>query len=362
MNREEIQEAAVKATEGRKRCGLGISMGVGKTLIGLMHMEKNTLPLQSKLVVGPTKAILNSWKAEAEKFNKTHLLVNTTFVIYRSLCKLNPADYDFIYFDEMHNLLDSHRPFLSNSKAVILGLSGTPPKSNSSEKGRMVAEFCPIVYTYLFDTAVDDNILNDYHIFVHQLSMSTENNYLVTTKNKSWYASEVKNYNYWTEKIAEGGSPKTMQIFRIMRMKAMMEYPSKEVYTKALMKHIKDKCIIFANTMKQADRLCEHSYHSDNPNSETNLKLFEEDKILDLSCVLQLSEGKNIPRLKQGIILHAYGNERKASQRIGRMARLNVDDKSTIHVLCYKDSIDVQWVTLALEGFDQTKITWLDCE
>jgi len=35
-----------------------------------------------------------------------------------------------------------------------------------------------------------------------------------------------------------------------------------------------------------------------------------------LSSVMQLSEGVNIPNLKQCIIMHAYGNERKSSQRI----------------------------------------------
>jgi hypothetical protein len=57
--------------------------------------------------------------------------------------------------------------------------------------------------------------------------------------------------------------------------------------------------------------------------------------------------------------MHAYGNERKASQRIGRLLRLNPNDKSTIHVLCYKDTIDEDWVIKALEDYDQTKITWI---
>jgi superfamily II DNA or RNA helicase len=80
--------------------------------------------------------------------------------------------------------------------------------------------------------------------------------------------------------------------------------------------------------------------------------------IKKLSTVLQLSEGVNIPDLKQGIIMHAYGNERKASQRIGRLLRLNPDDKSIIHILCYMNTADEKWVKDALEGFDQSKITW----
>ena len=115
---------------------------------------------------------------------------------------------------------------------------------------------------------------------------------------------------------------------------------------------------MFANTQDQADRLCEYSYHSNNLDSEDNLRLFKEGKIDKLSCVLQLSEGVNIPNLKQGIIMHAYGNERKSAQRIGRLLRLNPDEKAVVHILCYINTIDEKWVKSALEGLDNSKIEW----
>jgi superfamily II DNA or RNA helicase len=140
-----------------------------------------------------------------------------------------------------------------------------------------------------------------------------------------------------------------------------MEYPSKEAYAKLLFNDIvsrNNKCILFANTQEQADRLCKDSYHSNNVDSEENLKQFKEGKINALSCVLQLNEGVNIPNLRQGIIMHAYGNERKAAQRIGRLLRLNPDDQAIVHILCYKNTVDEKWVKDALEFFDQSKIEW----
>ena len=223
----------------------------------------------------------------------------------------------------------------------------------------MVNEFCPIVYTYVTDDAISDNILNDYKIIVHQLKLSTKSNYEVKTKYKSFVTSELGNYNYWTNRIDNSGNGKEAQINRVMRMKAMMEYPSKEKYAKLLSESIKSKCIIFANTQEQADRLCEHSYHSNNPLSEDNLQWFKEGKITKLSCVLQLNEGVNIPNLKCGLILHSYGNERKLKQRLGRLLRLNPDDTATVHILCYKDTVDQNWVEEALEDLDQSKITWI---
>jgi hypothetical protein len=54
--------------------------------------------------------------------------------------------------------------------------------------------------------------------------------------------------------------------------------------------------------------------------------------------------------------MHSYGNEKRASQKIGRALRLNPDDQSRIHVLCYENTVDEKWVESALEGFNQKKI------
>ena len=137
-----------------------------------------------------------------------------------------------------------------------------------------------------------------------------------------------------------------------------MDYGTKEAYAKGLLKNIGQKCLVFANTQKQADRMCSHSYHSGNKKSQDNLELFSDGRIDKMSCVLQLSEGVSIPNLKQGIIMHAYGNERKTAQRIGRLLRLNPTEKATCHILCYKNSQDVKWVNSALSTFDQDKIKY----
>lgn len=360
MTRDEIQQEAIKATEGKSRITLALGTGVGKTLVGLMHMEKNITPLKNVLVVAPTTAIIAEWRTQAHKFKKDRMLSQVTFTTYLSLKKHDPFDFDLLYLDECHNLLDTHREFLENYSGKILGLTGTPPKRDDTEKGRMVNEFCPVGYSYLVDDAVEDSILNDYRIIVHELRLSNVKNIAVKSSKGTFYTTEQANYAYWCSRVDNAGGGKSAQIARVMRMKAMMEYPSKEKYAKLLAESIKTKCLIFGNTQDQAERLCTHSYHSNNPDSKENLLKFKKGEITKLSCVLQLSEGVNIPELKQGIILHAYGNERKSSQRIGRMLRLNPDDTATIHILCFKDTIDEKWVTEALEGFDQSKITWKD--
>lgn len=357
--REQIQKEALDAVENVHRCGLGVSMGVGKTFIGLQHMSKEFDKGARKfLVVAPKLSIFESWKDDAHKFGLEHLLIHIKFSTYLSI-KNQGVDFDCIYLDECHNLLSSHDMHLMFFAGKILGLSGTPPRYKNSEKGEMVQKYCPIVYSYLTDDAIDDHILNDYRITVHLLPLSPYKTFKVSTKNGGGFmTSEKDHYQYWTTRIDKEFSNAAKQKMRIMRMQGLMQYKTKENEVKNILSSLDDKCIIFCNTTEQADRLCDRSYHSKNPDSAQNLEDFKSGKAMCLSSVQQLNEGVNIPNLKYGIILHAYGNERKSSQRIGRLLRLNPEQQSIIHILAYNNTVDVDWVLSALSDLDQEKITW----
>lgn len=354
--REKIQQEALNKALQHNRSSLGISMGVGKTLIGLKHMEANYSVLLKVLVVAPKVSIFQSWKEDAVKFDLEYLLDHITFTTYLSLNK-HQNDYDIVYLDECHSLLFSHEPFLANYDGKILGLTGTPPKRQGTEKAIMVQRYCPVIYTFGVDLATDAKILNDYRIVIHHLDLDkTKNIRKVRKDGREYYTSEESEYQYWTTRLNNALTAKERQICSIMRMRCLMEAPSKVRYAKALMNSIDDKCIVFANTQDQADSLCDYSYHSNNKDSETNLQMFKTGAVDKLSCVMQLNEGVTIPNLKAGIIMHAYGNERKSNQRLGRLLRLNPNDVAYAHILCYKDTVDRMWVNNATSDLDQEKI------
>lgn len=355
----EIQDEALAVSVQHRRSGLAISMGVGKTLIGLRYIDYflQDRPLRV-LVVAPKVSIFTSWREEAEIHGYTHVLDCIEFVTYRSLTKKS-KDYDILILDECHSLLTSHRDFLDFYGGMILGLTGTEPRYKNSEKGSMVSKYCPIRYNYRTDKAVEDTILNDYRIVVHMLELSPKKDLPVKLKNgKVFYTSELESCTYWTRRVIDAQSPKEKQICSIQRMKSMMTYPSKERYAMDLAGYIEEKLLIFCNTKEQAEKLCPHSYHSTNPDNEENLRLFKLGDIMQMSCVLQLNEGVNIPNLKQTIILHAYGNERKSPQRIGRLLRLSPDEMATVHILCYRNTQDEKWIQEALRDLDQDKIQY----
>ncbi len=96
MTRNQIQEEALQALNGKKKAGLAVSVGVGKTLIALKHINSLYTENLTVLVVAPKKSIFQSWKDEAKKHNLEHLLEHISFTTYLSLNKQS-IHYDLVY-------------------------------------------------------------------------------------------------------------------------------------------------------------------------------------------------------------------------------------------------------------------------
>ena len=355
ITRDLVQHQALKEAMQFKRSGLQLATGAGKTKVGLDYIT--VLPDTYKvLVVAPKIDIFKSWIDDAKKFEVEELLDRITFSTYLSITKHNPEEYDILILDEAHSLKATALPFLNSYRGRILGLTGTPPKYLTSEKGQLMMEYYPIKYVFKTDKAVENEILNDYHIFVHYLDLNR--NKTMQTK-QGWMTSERAQYD-WISREIDGAIGNSLMFKTIQRINFLKQFDTKEDYTKNLLEQLdqKEKIIIFANTIDQAERLCKHSHHSKNKNSP--LEAFKTGEITRLSCVEQLSEGVNIPNLKNAIILHSYsGGSPKAQQKFGRMLRLPTDQTATVHILCYRNTVDEKWVSDNLKNYDQNKITYI---
>lgn len=361
MTREDLSQDILKTTLNLLRFSLDLGTGVGKTGILLQHMKRDYHEGISFLVVIPRNSLINNWKKEAVKRDCEFLLKHITFVTYRSL-HLVKLDYDAIYFDEAHNLNKNHHyqaieTLPSNIK--MIAVTGTYFSEEEMYYERFTDLF-PLVYTFGITDAIKAGWLNDFRILIHWVPLSN------SIRVKSFggkYETEVQAYRNINaalnraEKKCEYGK---LQRLRIVRMKLLQGFRSKELYAKEMMKYFQKKAIIFCESTKQADTLCQHSYHSKNKKgiSEKNLELFSSGEIKKLSAVGQLNEGTNIPDLVNIGILHSYSNKKKSSQRIGRGLRLAPDsgEIAYIHILVYQNTIDADWCRNALSDFEKEKI------
>lgn len=371
--REIITKRAIDAIKPWKRGTLAISMGVGKTKIALEHMQlvydkfiKENKNLKI-LVIVPRLKIIDSWKDEIKKWNFEHLESYIEYTTYRSLPK-KENNYDAIYADEIHSLVyKSHDKYLSQHKGFFIGLTGTPPENPKSKKYKMLIRHCPIRFEYDIDDAIKDGIINNYRITIHLLNLDKKENFTVKIKKnkkvvKSWKTSEQKCYEYWENRVLTADYFGEKKKLSLMLMKNMQKFDSKINYTKKIINKNKEKILTFVSEKNQADNLSTYTYYSGNKESENNLKLFKENKINNLIAIDQISEGVTIPKLKSIIITHSYSNSRKTKQKIGRALRLNPKETSNIHILCYKNTVDEDWVKNALKSLDQSKIKYIEID
>ena len=353
----ELQEKTLTIIGKRYNVGVAIGTGGGKTLLGLKHMANLFHDSIAYLVLIPKTSVKEEWVNNAKEHGYEHLLPHITFANYRSINK-QKFDYNWAYLDECHSLKLTHANWMdsfTSNGGKVLGLTGTYPKRG--EKFEMCDTYCPKIFEYDINQAIDEGMLNNYKIYVHMLPL--DNKHTVKKKKKNgghWKTSEQKDNAYWHKSISACDNQGKLKMLRIFRMKAFQSYPSKTEYVKKILKKIDYKTIIFATSQEQADAVSPYSYHSNNKDSDKNLDLFKQDKIYRMSCVEQLSEGKSIKNLKVGIIMHAYANDTKTRQKIGRFLRLSPEETATIHILCYKNTIDEKWVKSALSTFKQHKI------
>lgn len=349
--KDTIREEALQAVNNLKHFTVNLSTGLGKTRFGIYYIKqiKGKKRLFKVLIVCPTNSIKESWINELKLTKNDKLLSCIDFVTYRSLLKTK-KEYDLIIFDEVHNIKITHVPFLfENRSKYLVGLTGTIPQYG--EKKNIIDEYFPVAYEYLLQEAVENNILNNYQVIIHLLPLSYKKDIVVNTKKGTTFkASEYDKYKY--------AAVKSDLIYLISVMKS---FKSKVEYAKNLLSTLKRKSLVFANTQEQADYLTRKSYHSKNKNSLKNLEDFNSGKIIKMSCVEQLSEGVNIKNLKNGIILHSFsGNSPKFRQKLGRLLRLLPDDSCVLHVLCYENTKDSEWLSQNLEYLNPDKIKYYD--
>ena len=139
-------------------------------------------------------------------------------------------------------------------------MTGTPPVDVGSEKGQLVATYCPIVVDYTIDEAVLAGLLNGYRLVVHRLTLRTVRDYIFQTKaGQQYVTSEREYYQYRSGRLAraqagDGSETLPLETLRLLRIQALMDYPTKGHYMRFLADQQTDKVLLFTCTQQQAEQ------------------------------------------------------------------------------------------------------------
>jgi len=361
MTRDQIREKIVNSLPKNPHGLLVISPRFGKSRLAI-DLIKRDKPKKVLWVTPNTKLKKEDIPNEFVKWDCEALLESVEIITYSSLHKVKGEcemvildEYQNITYNNCVNLLDGTLKYKN-----ILGLSGTPPKHN--DKIDILIELhLSELYEMSIEEAVQSKIIADYNITVIKIPLnSKDKNSKAGSKEKPFFTTERANYDYLTQDIenikSTKGSTKVPFFKYLNRMRFIHNVKSKHDYAKKLFNSIKGRTLLFTSSIKLAEDICKDTYHS--KTDQEKLDLFIEGKIDKLACVNAGGTGFTFTNIDNLIVCQTDSN--MSGNSLQKMCRSLVyqgeDYKANILILCCKDTVDEEWVTKSLEGFNPKKI------
>lgn len=346
---------------------MATGVGKSKTAIDAIKSLVAFKPDAKVLIVVPTTKLRDvTWMDEFKEWGAEEIWnANVTKICYASMHKINGEVYDFIVLDEVHNLTEKSAEFFTfNTVSSCMALTATPPE-NTLKQLLLSKLKIELVYQITLDDAVELGVVAPYEITVIQTELdAVRRNVEAGRKDKRFFTTEFKNYEYYAS-IENSEDPnvrmKATKHFYINRMRFIYNLNSKLEAAQWLLQNIipfNRRTLIFCGSIKHAEKLCLHSYHS--KSGTEGYDKFIAMEIDRMSCVEALNEGHNIPEVDIAFIDQLNSNGLDLIQRIGRIIRFRVGHVGRIIILCVKGTVDEKWVRRAVDNLDKTKIRWVE--
>jgi len=381
-----IQEEALSAVERNQGYG-GVYMatGTGKTKVAIDKIARLVAEgYDGKIIIiVPTIKLRDeNWKDEFNKWGKLDLYNDhVTKICYDSMHKLVGGKY-YVVLDEGHNVTESNETFFRDNQITgLLVLTATRPANFHKIDIFKRLEIRP-VYELTMPDSIKLGISSPYEITVITVPMDKVDKYVKSgnaTKGY-FYQTEQEKYNYLAKRALMVGGKLNL----LNRMKFIKVLRSKTRAAVNMLSHIipQDvRTLIFCGGIEQAIEVCDRRYFSKPSCKPTDpidkrdrvariLEHYEKDRGYDdfkagninrLSCVESINEGHNLGDIDCLFIVQLSRQQLHFVQRAGRIRfRPNITGK--IIVLVADGTIDVEWASRAMRGFDHNKIKWVTLE
>jgi len=363
MNKEKdnVQRNAEKELEKNQFKGtIALATGCGKSKVFINIYKR--FPDKKWLLVVPTEELRDeNWKEEFSKWGELPLYEKMNKCCYASLKKEDLSQYDGICFDESHNVTLNNTSNFNHIRqdCFMISLTATPPYEE--DKVAIFKQYFPILYIITLDQAVNLGLISSFKIKVIELNLDNTDKYI---EEKYGKVTELKKYEIINRRINQimYSGRKVPEFLYLQRMHFLYNLKSKEEIAKKIIKTFgnDERILYFCSSIKQAEELCAHVYHSKSSNE--NLKQFKQGKSNKLAVVRAINEGHNIENVDKALIVQLVSNPRETIQRIGRTVRLRDNHQSIIYILCTLNTQDEKWVQNTLLSFDKSIIEYINAK
>lgn len=364
--KEIIQKEAVNALI--KHDGNSIitaATGVGKTKIAIDYIKTLDSDISILLVVPTEKLRDKDWKDEFIKWGAEDIWNrNITRCCYASLNKFHNEMFELIILDELQNITPNNAKYFSqNMYKKIIGLTATLPLEQDKRELLFHLKM-KVVYNVPIEEAVENKLVAPFEITIVEVELDKINMIKKSLPgNRHYFTTEYKEYNRLNNAIDMAKLTqdyKKMERLIFTRMRLIYNSTQKTLIAKHILNNIikkDEKVLIFCGSIKQAEDLCDNSYHS--KSSDKNLERFRKNEILKLSCVNALNEGVNLPNIDVAIITQVNSKERNLVQKIGRIIRYRKNHIGQVYIIVVKNTVDEKWLNTALSNFENISIKTL---
>ena len=339
------------------------------------------------LLIIAERAHKTNWIEEYKKHDCEYLLNNTTIICYASIHKYQTTKWDLIISDEFHHLSSNRLISLFTIEAKkYLFLSATAKKSIKDALYFMYRDLSIATYKISTKEAIDNKILPEPKIIIHELKMDNKkiidqitvrkgNSNIIYCSFKNRFdimkkypkSTIVANCTQWEKYIYLNNRYDYFQKrfgfnnFNTLRAavdrKKYLGECKTEYVQKVIMSEIpkSGRMICFCNSIDQANTLggLNCTIHSKVKNPEKILDHFQSGKINSIYVVEMLREGMNLNNIQYGIIIQLDANELSFIQRSGRIMR---SDNPIIHIVYYKFTRDEEFIKKVYENVDSKYI------
>jgi superfamily II DNA or RNA helicase len=363
-SKDDIQKEIINTIVDSNFKGIILSsVRSGKTRILLTaickHMVKidKTNPFNEKsiLVLYPNVDIKDSWINECDILG---LSLNITYCTFASIEKIKDVKWDYVCIDEAHLLGEENQlpiagEIAKNNKHVIFA-SGTYNKetlSNIKSYTRM-----KLIVNYSTEEAIEDGIVSDFSIFVHQYKLN-DSNYIEFGKTKKWNSTEKKECNRLGNRILKSNGQQKM-FAALDRMRFINSTNSLfNVVNNWIKSNPNERFILFSSSEKTGEKYQLPMFNSKSKDDSV-LKAFQDGSINRLCLIKKASAGVTFPNLSNILITAINSNGENLEQMIGR-SLLDDTEHSNIHIFVSNEAFQQNWLKKSLESINKNKIKYI---
>ena len=325
----------------------------GKCFVGLKHIDDCNY--QKVLWIIPTADFDLLTEIKKLELEKLIPLIKTCH--QKSFPKYYKESWDLIIWDEIQDITKANAELLGQVSCNIIALTGTYPNDKYKKYRLEHIAKLPIIYSFPIDKAIDEKVIRDYHITVHQIPLDIKENIPVSLPNGSKFiTSERKTYDSLVRKMIsyqETTGFKSSKL-AIYTLKVVNGFKSKIEFVKKLIKQLDGRYLIFVEDTKIADNLGYPCYHS--KTSLENLNKFNNEEIDKLVLVNKGSTGKTYTNVDGCILVSVNSSNDYILQRLFRAAIYIEGKISDHHIIISKDTIQEAYLETALVDLDNEKI------